>query len=161
MKATDSRHFDWKRLGRGRKPAPVLIALLLYAWGILLAYLVPVRSVMRKLILAAVAASLVFSPLAGTFASATSENVAHAALTEQQAADHSHGHDDHDCHGSSAGHTHGHDPADHSHQYAFLSGGNGPWGLPPSQRWPTALSGLPDGTSGLAIERPPKRAMSH
>jgi hypothetical protein len=84
----------------------------------------------------------------------------HAGLAGQHDADHGHSHDHGETTDHSASHKHGHDPADHSHQYAFLSGGGDQWGLPPAQRWPSALSGSPDAAMGVGIERPPKRAMS-
>jgi hypothetical protein len=129
-------------------------------FGILQQFQILVRPVLRKLTMVAVAAGLVFAPLPPAFAFGTPESTAHAALAELEAADHGHSHDDDEPHGPSTSHTHGHDPADHSHQYAFLTGSSSQWGLPPPLRWASALSGRPDGALGFGIERPPKRAMS-
>lgn len=160
MGAAESRFSGWKRHGGGRRPAGVTAAMLFCVLRIFQCWHVLVRPFLRKLALVAVAAGLVFAPLPQAFAFGAQESGSHAALAAQEAAEHGHSHDGDEPHGPYAGHTHGHDPADHSHQYAHLSGGNGQWGLPPPQRWPSVLSGRPDGALGSGIERPPKRLMS-
>jgi hypothetical protein len=114
---------------------------------------------LRKLTLVAVVASIAFSPLPVAFVEGDPKSAHYASLAEQEATDHGHSHDDGEAVDHSAAHKHGHDPADHSHQYAFLSGGSSQWGLPPAQRWPSALSARPNSAIGLGIERPPKPMM--
>ena len=118
------------------------------------------RPALRTFTMIAVAGSLVLSPITPAFAFGTPDSAAHAALADQEAADHGHSHDEDEPHSPPGSHTHSHDPADHSHQYAFLSGGTGQWGLPPALGWPSAQSGRPDAALGLGIERPPKRTAS-
>jgi hypothetical protein len=115
---------------------------------------------LRKLTLFAVAVSLALAPLPTAVAEGAMEAAGYAAVAEQDTAGHGHSHDGNERHEHPAGHTHGHDPADHSHQYAFLSGGSNQWGLPPAQRWPSTRSGKPEAAMAMGIERPPKRKMS-
>lgn len=155
MRAAESRVFGRKSRGRGGNPAFALARLLSAIAGFLLP-----GPALRKLTLVAVAVSLALAPLPAVADMPSPDSAAHAALAEQEAAEHGHSHDDEDAADHSAAHKHGHDPADHSHQYAFLTGSSSHWGLPPVQRWPSALSGRLDGALGLGIERPPKQAMS-
>ena len=150
MKAAESLKFGRKQ-GGGTLASSV--ASVLYA-------IFHTAPALRKLMLVAVAVSLVFAPLPAALGHAVPESAGHASLAAEEAAEHGHSHDDDEPHGPLTGHTHGHDPADHSHQFAFMTGGSSQWGLPPAQRWPSALSGRPDAALGLGIERPPKRVMS-
>ena len=134
--------------------------LLSFVFAIIQQFQILVRPALSKIAAVVIAAGLVFAPLPAAFAFGSHEGTTHAALAEQDAAERGHSHDDEEPHGPFTSHTHGHDPADHSHQYAFLSGGSGQWGLPPTLRWPSALSGRPDGALGFGIERPPKLTMS-
>lgn len=159
MRAAKVRMFGWKRRGHWGNLAPALASILA---GILHA-LRPFRTslpVIRKLTLAVLAASIAFAPLPAASVAGAPERALYNGVAEQTSTDHGHSHDDGEAMNHSAAHKHGHDPADHSHQYAFLSGGSSQWGLPPAQRWPSALSSRPDATIGLGIERPPKRTMS-
>lgn len=160
MRAAGSEFTGRKRLVGTRKCADVTTALLCLVFSIPQYFQVLVRPALRKITTVAVVAGLVFAPLPPAFAFGSHESTTHAALAEQDAVDHGHSHDEDEPHGPSANHSHGHDPADHSHQYAFLSGGSSQWGLPPPLRWPSALSGRPDAAISFGIERPPKRAMS-
>jgi hypothetical protein len=160
MTAAESRVFGRKSRGSGGNPAFVLARLLSALARIFLPLIAPKGPALRKLLLVAVAVSLALAPLPAAVATHAPDSAAQAALAEQEAAEHGHSHDDEDDAGHSASHKHGHDPADHSHQYAFLTGSGSHWGLPPSQRWPSAMSGRLDGAIGLGIERPPKQALS-
>jgi hypothetical protein len=82
--------------------------------------------------------------------------VSEAAL---EIVEHGHSHDDGETHDQTSGHMHGHDPADHSHQFAFLSGSSGHWSLPSPEGWPQAWNGAPDPATGSGIDRPPKQMM--
>jgi hypothetical protein len=126
-------------------------------FGILCQLQILARSALRRLAVTAVAVGLVLAPLPPAFALGVAEGPAHADL---EAADPGHSHDDGETHGPFNSHTHGHDPADHSHQYGFLSGEGNAWGFPPAQHWSSALSGRPDAVIDLGIERPPKHPMS-
>ena len=158
MRAAESRFFGWKR--RGGNPASALASVLSALFEALLPVRTPLGPALRKLTLLAVAVSLALTPLPAALVEGGPKSAGYTSLAEQEAADHGHSHDSGEAVDHSAAHKHGHDPADHSHQYAFLSGGSSQWGLPPAQRWPSALSGRPDAAIGLGIERPPKRAMS-
>jgi hypothetical protein len=124
---------------------------------VLLTRLVPA---LRKLTLVAVAAFLAFVPLPAAYVENETGSVGYTSSAGQEVADHKHSHDDGDPIDHSADYKHGHDPADHSHQFVFLTGGSSQWGLPPAQRWPSALSGRPDASIGFGIERPPKQSTS-
>jgi hypothetical protein len=160
MRAAESRFFGRKSRGRGGNPAYALARLLSALAGILLPLPVSKGPSLRKLMVVAVAASLALAPLPAAVVADAPDNAGYASLTGQEAAEHGHSHDDEGAADHSAAHEHGHDPADHSHQYAFLTGSSSQWGLPPVQRWPSALSGRLDGALGLGIDRPPKQAMS-
>ena len=85
-----------------------------------------------------------------------SEDERHAALLALEAAEHGHSHDDGTADEENAGHVHGHDPADHSHQFAFVAGSSGHWGLPPPQRWSSSWFNIPLPAIADGIERPPR-----
>lgn len=157
MRAAESRLFGWKR--RGGNPAYALASVLSELFETLLPVRTPLGPALRKLTLLAVAVSLALAPLPAALVEGAPESARYASLAEQEAADHGHSHDSGNAVDHSDAHKHGHDPADHSHQYAFLSGGSSQWGLPPPQRWPSALSARPNGAIGLGIERPPRQAM--
>jgi hypothetical protein len=160
MKATESRFFGRNSRGRGGNSAFALARRFSALAGIFLSLLAAKSPACRKLTLVAVAVSLALAPLPASVASYAPEDAAHASLAGEEAAEHGHRHDDEDAAGHSAAHKHGHDPADHSYQYAFLTGSSSHWGLPPGQRWPSALSSRLDGAIGLRIDRPPKQSMS-
>ena len=119
------------------------------------------KPALRKTTLCCVAAGLVFAPLpAGLTQSPLAFYAAGTGHTDQETAEHGHSHEEGGGHEHPAGHMHGHDPADHSHQFALLSGGGGQWGLPSAQRLPPSPSGIADQATVLGIERPPRQAMS-
>ena len=164
MRAAESRLSGGTWKGRGGNPAAALSSFVSALFAGLPLAGSPLGPALRKLILIAVAVSLAFAPLPVALAGGGTESVHHASLAEQEASDHGHSHEDSHHEGEAAGHSaahqHGHDPADHSHHYVFLTGGSSQWGLPPAQRWPSALSGRPDAAMGFGIERPPKRVKS-
>jgi hypothetical protein len=129
-------------------------------FGLVLQFQVDLQAALRRLMAVALAAGLVFAPLPAAFASGAPETAMHASFSAHDAAEHGHSHGDDEPMEPPRGHAHGHDPADHSHQYAFLSAGSSQWGLPAAQPWRVALSGRPDAALGLGIERPPKQVQS-
>lgn len=131
--------------------------LLARIFWVLLPYHATVPGRLRKLAATIIAAGLVLSPM--PMASAH-EGAWQAAEAAQEIAEHGHSHDDGEAHDQTSGHMHGHDPADHSHQFAFLSGSSGHWGLPSPEGWPPTWNGAPDTATGSGIDRPPKQMMS-
>ena len=154
MKAAKSGSISWKR--RKGNPAPVLARLLLALFATFRPVPIPLGPALRKLTLVVVAASLAFAPIPSTFAEDGASTAGYASLADPETTDHGHSHDDDGPIDHSAVHKHGHDPADHSHQFAFLTAGSNQWGMPPAECWLYTLSGSPDGALGLGIERPPR-----
>lgn len=152
MTATESTRSGqgWRQIGQ----LPVLVVG--FFW-LVLPCRANLRGRWRKLVATIIAAGLVLSPI--PMASAH-EGAWHAAEAAQEIAEHGHSHDDGEAHDQTSGHMHGHDPADHSHQFAFLSGSSGRWGLPSPDGWPPAWNGAPDPATGSGIDRPPKQMMS-
>lgn len=159
MTATASSPIGTTRHGCGAFPAAEgrLLRALLFGFLLLLRSLVHPR----KLIASALVAGLILAPIPAAFAHDQLEVAGHPDVAALDAAEHGHSHDDGETESNPANHAHGgHDPADHSHQFAFLSGGAGHDLLPLPQGWPSLWNGTPDQASGLGIERPPKRMMS-
>ena len=155
MKTAESHSRGWKRLGRGRYRAASTVLLACWPQIIVFCQLL-VHPTLRKLAIAAVAAGLVFAPLPASFGSDALESAAHAALAEQEAAEHGHSHDEGEAHGPATSHQHGHDPADHTHQLAHIASGTDHWTARSAQRWPTFISRLADPGEAYGIDRPPK-----
>ena len=159
MKAGEgSGLFGWTQLRREGVAASGLAATLSATAGLLLPLCALLGSSLRRLAIAGIAVSLALAPLPAPLAGGGPEHAGSASLAAQAHDGHGHSHDGGEAADHSTAHTHGHDPADHSHQYAFLSGGGSRWDLPPPQRWPEGLSEQPDAARGFVIERPPKRA---
>jgi hypothetical protein len=158
----------WQRFGRERSgTAPLTVAAGDFVFSCsCLAKPLSVTSgrlitALRQVVAVCIAAGLLFAPLPAAFthgpqALSAPESHGHSVSVTHQAADHSHGQAGHEPAG---GHIHGHDPADHSHQVAFLAGGNSKLSMPAPQRWPSSCSGTPDQAMALGIERPPKQTM--
>lgn len=155
MNTAESHSCGWGRLGGGRLPAASTILLFCLPQIIVFCQSL-VLPALRKLAIAAVAAGLIFAPLPASFGSDALESAAHAALAEQEAAEHGHSHDERDRHGPATSHQHGHDPADHTHQLAHVASGTDHWTARSAQRWPTFISRLADPGTAYGIDRPPK-----
>lgn len=158
MKTAKSGMFSWKR--RRGNPAAVFARLLSALFAIFLPVRISMGPALRKLTFVAVAASLALSPVPSAFSEDGSAIAGHASLADLETTEHGHSHDDEGPMDHSAAHKHGHDPADHSHQFAFLTAGSNQWGMPPTECWLSVLSGSPDGALGLGIERPPRQSTS-
>ena len=157
-----------RRFGRGRRghgsvaAAEALFALcLIFLSSLMIFARGRLKPALRKTTLCCVAAGLVFAPLPAAFTqSPLALYAVETGQIGQETAEHGHSHEEDGGHEHPAGHMHGHDPADHSHQFALLSGGGGQWGLPSARRLPPSPSGVADQATDLGIERPPKQAMS-
>jgi len=158
MKTARSGSFSWKR--RRGNPAAVFAGLLSALFATFLPVRISLSLALRKLTFLAVAASLALAPVPSAFSEDGSAIAGHASLADLETTEHGHSHDEDGPMDHSAAHKHGHDPADHSHQFAFLTGGSNHWGMPPAERWPSVLSGSPDGALDFGIERPPRQSTS-